>query len=65
MVARRADPLAQGQAVLPDQLRALSPGGPSLEKAMDVGRAVGGWESHPGPSWALATGIRKQKQPDK
>lgn len=57
MMARRADPLAQGQAVLPDRLRALSPGGPSLEKVMGVGRAVGGWERHPGPSWALATGI--------
>lgn len=56
-MARRADPLAQGQAVLPDRLRALSPGGPSLEKVMGVGRAVGGWERHPGPSWALATGI--------
>lgn len=46
-MARRADPLAQGQAVLPDRLRALLPGGPSLEKAMGVGRAVGAGRAIP------------------
>lgn len=46
-MARRADPLARDQAVLPARLRALSPGGLSLEQAMAVGRAGGAGRAIP------------------